>query len=66
MKTQKEAEMKDSIIRDERNRLHNEAMRSHGVNMFFKDLKILTPFFNGFASILKSPMKIQKKTKMTY
>jgi hypothetical protein len=59
MKTQKEAEMKDSIIRDERTRLHNEAMRSHGVNMFFKDLKIL-PFFNGFASILKSPIKIQK------
>ena len=46
MKTQKEAEMKDSVIRDERTRLHNEAMRSHSVNMlFFKDFKCLPPYF---------------------
>jgi len=31
LKSQKESEMKDSIIREERARLHNEAVRSHNV-----------------------------------
>ena len=45
MKTQKEAEMNDSVIRDERTRLHNEAMRSHSVNMlFFKILNVCLHF----------------------
>ena len=32
LKSQKESEMKDSILRDERLRLHNEALRSHNVS----------------------------------
>ena len=32
LKAQKEIEMKDSILREERARLHSEAMRTHNVN----------------------------------
>ena len=34
LKSQKESEMKDSIIKEERFRLHNEALRSQNVRIF--------------------------------